>query len=511
MKRRLCIGIQKITPAWDALLNNLGVSFEQIDYKKTLVGNYSTIVLNSQPNSEQTQLLASYLSDSGSVLEIAGNLIFTDKDNISSLSAKTLIGNTEYPGFEHIPFLDVFSNIQVYNNSELFDGLIHFKSHIAGSVAFFGVDVADLIQQSGYSRKRFYSTFGEHPDEIVSKISKHQLLQSFLSVLKESHYRQGLPFVTKWTSPSSKPVFGFRIDSDFGDQTSIDNLYSVLKKHDISATWFLHVKAHQNWLEHFQSFDKQEIALHGYHHGTSKSKSKTYSNIQTGKECLQQAGFNFDGFCAPYGIWNEALKKSLSDDSFSYTSEFTFAYDGYPIQPVDGDLPLQIPIHPICTGSLSRKRYSPDEMKKYFKQVFDQKLGRFEPIFFYHHPLQTGLDVMDDIFEMVKEHDLHNMTFSDFARFWKSRDQFLFEAWFQNDEIQIEKISENDLLLNISMDHNSFDLLESNNIKFDLSKTPNFKYSNFYLPEPQQVHELRKRDLRLLKTSLLDWKNRIRL
>ncbi|MAL16356.1 MAG: hypothetical protein CL670_10740 [Balneola sp.] len=511
MRRRLCIAIQKRTPDWDAVLNYLGVWFEQVDYSKSLAQNYSVIILNDQPESDQVELLKVYLNNSGSILEIEDNLIFTKKSDTKNSSVQTLTRNTRHKSFEHISFVDLFENVRLHNDSELFEGLIHFQKQKKGAIGFFGANLASLTQQSGYMRKRFYSSAGENPDEIVSKVSKHELLELFAATLKELHYHQGLPFISKWTSPTEKPVFGFRVDSDFGDQKSIHDLYDVLKRHDIAGTWFLHVEAHEEWLNHFKEMEKQEIALHGYEHGTSSSYHKTVRNIEIGEEKLEEAGINIDGFCAPYGIWNEALEKSLSEKSFVYSSEFTLAYDGYPVEPANENLPLQIPIHPICTGSLNRRRYSYSDMEVYFEQVLNQKLGRFEPVFFYHHPLQPGLDVIDAILKKVSSLPFENLTFSEYAGFWKRRKEFKFEAWSNDGMLEIQSDSQQNVLLQVSTSMDGFDLTDDTGSNIDLPKTPKFKYSNSYLLESEQVHKLRNKDLRLLKTSLLDWKNRIKL
>jgi len=511
MKRRLCIAIQKRTPDWDAILNYLGVWFEEIDYNKPLAQYYSVIILNDHPKPDQVELLKTYLNNSGSILEVKDNLLSTKKSETKNSSVQTLARNTPHESFEHISFVDLFADVRLHKNSELFEGLIHFHEKEKGTIAFFGADVASLIQQSGYMRKRFFSSAGEHPDEIVSKVSKHQLLELFAATLKELHYRQELPFISKWTSPTEKPVFGFRIDSDFGDQKSIDDLYEVLKRHDIAGTWFLHVEAHEEWLNHFKELENQEIALHGYRHGSSSSYQKTIKNIESGEERLHEAGIEFNGFCAPYGIWNQALEQSLTKKSFVYSSEFTFAYDGYPVEPAGGNLPLQIPIHPICTGSLNRRRYSSSDMEAYFEQVLNQKLGRFEPVFFYHHPLQPGLEVIDTIFEKVRSLSFENLTFSEYTEFWKQRKEFTLNAWLDDDKLKIQSDSDQNLFLKVSTSVGGFNLIDNFAGSIDLPKTPKYKYSNSYLLESEQVHELRKKDLRLLKTSLLDWKNRIRL
>src|SRR5690606_24650264 len=115
------------------------------------------------------------------------------------------------------------------------------------------------------------------------------------------------------------------------------------------------------------------------------------------------------GFCAPYGIWNKALSRALAEMDFEYSSEFTFAYDGFPIQ-IDKNLPLQIPIHPICPGSLNRHRQTESEINTYFDFIINNKLSRFEPVLLYHHPMQKGIENLEHIFKRVNSENLEKLS-----------------------------------------------------------------------------------------------------
>lgn len=511
MKQRLCIGIQERNTAWDVVLNQLGVWYEEVNYDLELHHEYSVIILNKKPERAQRSALKSFVKNNGGLLEVGDNLVFLEKNHTRSSHIDTLI-NYDREGFlSHISHVDVHAKVRLHKDSELLEGLVHFSTDDHLKLAFLGADVGKLIQTNGYRRKRFFSRNGEHPDEIVSKVSKHDLTEVLKAVLKELHFRRSLPFIEKWTSPTSKPVFCFRIDSDFGDKESMDDLYATIQKHRKSATWFLHVDAHKVWLTHFNSYQKQEFALHGYEHGTSESYKKVDRNIQTGQEHLEKANIDFKGFCAPYGIWNTALEKSLKNFDFEYTSEFTFCYDGLPLQPAEDQLPLQVPIHPICTGSLNRRKYSIEDMKGYFEDVLSNKLSRFEPALFYHHPLQPGLSVIDHLLELTDIQEFENLTFGEFAAYWKERDRFTYEAYLTDGKVTIEKSSGNDKLIQVSLNHSEFDLVSTNKDIINLTKTTKLKYSKPYLPQPEEISEMRKRDLKLLKTSLIDWKNRGRL
>ncbi|MEQ9034696.1 MAG: polysaccharide deacetylase family protein [Gracilimonas sp.] len=511
MKQRLCIGIQEKNNAWTALLDQLGVSFEEVNYNYDLEYQYSVIIQNKKPDKDQRSKLKGFLKKKGSLLEIGDNVVFNESKKIHSYHQKTIINDSRKSFLSHISHIDIRSKIRTHEDSSLLEGLVYIDPDAKYNLAYLGVDAGDLLQSSGYKRKYFYSQHKENPDEIVSQVSKHELSETLKSVLKELHFLRSLPYIEKWTSPTPKPVFGFRIDSDFGDKESIDQLYEIIHKHKKSATWFLHVQAHEDWLEHFKSFQNQEIALHGYEHGTSDSYKKVFHNINNGLQLLEKAGFEPTGFCAPYGIWNKALSKALHQTDFTYSSEFTFGYDGLPFQPAKEHLPLQIPIHPVCTGSLNRRQYSIKDMKSYFEQILRNKLSRFEPAFFYHHPLQPGLSVIDHLLELSNVHDFENLTFAQFATFWKERQAFTFDAYMKDNRVSIDKSSDPEKLIQVSFNHFEFDLVTTEKAVTDLTKSSKLKYSNPYLPNPNEASEMRRRNLQLLKTSLLDWKNRIRL
>ncbi len=511
MNQRLCIGIQNLDVAWRRLIHQLGIWVEEVDYSKELATNYSVIILNKKPDDQQKVSLKEYLEQQGSLLEMGVHAVFTPKRNTTSAYSTFLVNDEADSIFAHVPYVDVYAPVRLHSSQRFYGGLIDIQSSREHNLAFFGAPITALMQDRRYHRKRFFSPHHPFPDEIVSKVSKDSLSELFRTVLKELHFKRELPFIEKWASPTPKPAFSFRIDSDFGDKQSVISLYEVLQRNEIPATWFLHVEAHEEWLDLFQDFKHQEIALHGYEHGTSSSHKKTQQNIQKGKQLLEQAGFTPTGFTAPYGIWNAALRKSLESFSFKYTSEFTFYFDGLPLQPENEQLPIQVPVHPICTGSLSRKRYSADEMLAYFKFVLQNKRARYQPAFLYHHPLQPGLSVFDELFKNVYKMKFEPLNLHQFAQFWESRNAFSFTARMQDGRVFIEDSSDASKYLQVSTGHHQFHLVQTSEDVVNLTNSTKFEYSKPYLPNPEQVKELKSNRFSLLKTSLLDWNNRIRL
>ena len=513
--RNLCIGIIELTPGWKSILDQIGVWYHQIDDFDDLLHSYSVIIVNKAVTPNEEEKLHVFNDAGGSVLETPDGDTFSHARFTVKKKVKTVINDYSIPFLDHIPFLDIYSEVSLYNGMDNFSGLIDFERIQKGIVCNLGINPDKLFIDNGYIRKRFYFKREKHPDEIVSKVTKGPLIDLISSLLKELHFQQKLPFVNKWTSPKEKPVFAFRVDSDFGDRKSIQELYSIANEYNIPMTWFLHVEAHEEWLNVFHNFQNQEIALHGYEHGTSSSYEQIYNNIETGLQLLLDAGFNPRGFCAPYGIWSETLSEVLEKFDFTYTSEFTIGYDTIPFQPVNYGSrlsPFQIPIHPICTGSLNRRKASVNEMKEYFLNLLQYGVSSFQNILFYHHPLQPGTEIWKDVFEKVNQLELKKLTFHEYASFWEKRTKTSYSAAInlENEELSFSGKLD-DLLIQVSSSHSSFELIKqttdgqiSNSVIF------NYHHPKEKLNE-QDIRFLKSDKLQLLKTSLLDWRNRIRL
>ena len=282
-----------------------------------------------------------------------------------------------------------------------------------------------------------------------------------------------------------------------------------MKSFEIKATWFLHIEAHENYLEYFKAYKDQELALHGYKHGYSSSIYNIIENIELGIDKLRKSDIQAKGFCAPYGIWNFSLEQALKKFDFNYTSEFTSGYDSLPFY-VNHSKHLQIPIHPICTGSLKRKNFTISDMENYFLDIYQQKTSLFKPVFFYHHPMQTGLSLFKKIFEQAQSDELTNLTFNEFAEFWHDRNNFEFTAFFEDGNISL-KTNMTDKYLYISNSPEGFELITSKKELVIKSVNTSFKYGTRSIPFLQSLKKLHSNSFQIIKTNILDWKNRYRL
>jgi hypothetical protein len=484
---RLCTGILELSNAWVTLLDTLGIRYKIIDFEADLSTSYSCLIINRQPDSDQEQKIGNYLSQNGSVM-LTGKV----RSSLFSNSESDRKIRSYIPSIFH-------DTITSYSSSA--GHLIHWDGHPEHEFA-----------NTSYKRKRFYFRPLMHPDELVNSVDKNALLVTLERIISELHFSRSLPFIKKWHSPSEKPVFGFRIDSDYGNQQSITNLYQLSQEFNLPFTWFLHVQAHEEWLSVFKEFQNQEIALHGFEHGTSDSYEHIHNNIERGFQKMSEAGLQPKGFCVPYGIWNDALGDVLQQFDFEYSSEFTLGYDSLPFHPIHKNElhpTLQVPIHPICTGSLNRKSADESDMLEYFVGVLTDKLTARQPVFFYHHPMQIGLTVWKQLFATIRESDLIPITFLEYARFWKQRNEAVIEAFFdaQNGILKVDS-SDNAVFIQIAFSADKYRLIPASKTNKPLHSVKEYDWVDPVIYTREQDQELKKGRMQLIKTSLFDWRNR---
>ncbi|MFO7444834.1 MAG: polysaccharide deacetylase family protein, partial [Ignavibacteriaceae bacterium] len=290
-------------------------------------------------------------------------------------------------------------------------------------------------------RKNFYSDYAQkETNEKVSVVSKGTVRYYVQAALEELFRFRKLPFVNLWHFPNgAENVFLFRIDTDFGKREQVDNLYKVIEKNNIKASWFLEVKSCEDWLSRYKEFQNQELSLHCYTHKVFNSYKNNFREISKGLEVLKSSGIFPKGFAAPYGEWNYSLAKSINDLSFEYSSEFGYAYDCYPFRPVlkTGDSKiLQIPIHPVSMGRLHWGGHSEENILNYFYNLTEQKIKAQEPVALYTHPFEERFNLLDLIFKKIKSYGIPNYTFAEFGSWWNKREEFVWNAEYK-DELKL--------------------------------------------------------------------------
>ncbi|MDH4070441.1 MAG: hypothetical protein OEV30_08455 [Ignavibacteria bacterium] len=311
-----------------------------------------------------------------------------------------------------------------------------------GSAVVYPFDPADLLADHRSTVRRFHSSKERLPFEQVSTVSKGDLRRLISRSLEYLHHTRGIPYAHLWHYPEdNQSLFGFRIDTDGAPRQDIEDMRDLARQYQIPVTWYIDVQSHESLFPLFREMETDEISLHCYEHHQFGSQEELSRDIRRGKVLLEQAEMSPKGFAAPYGNWNIGIGRAIVNEGFVYSSEFSFAYDTLPIQPEldEGSSGvLQVPVHPICIGSMLRVGYSEEQMIRYFRGSLRVKLEKREPLFYYHHPAQRCWGVLESLFRSVNEQGIAKTTLLDYALWWKKREAAVMVADVEDDGISIQ-------------------------------------------------------------------------
>ncbi|MBL7074571.1 DUF2334 domain-containing protein [candidate division KSB1 bacterium] len=423
----LVIGLAFDQPGWRMIFRQEGIPFKIVHLTQEVEPDQiSVLVVNTGLDPLQKQQVQRYLNYGGAVITDAAlaRLLFNIEAKRSKI--RYLIPNSE----------SIFTDIALCNLDVVgtlpaaAQHLLTYRGHRAIQVQEFGdgcllilpFDVNQLMFDKRVKRRNFYFQKSRLPSERVSRVSKGQVRKIVRRALEYLHHRRGLPFVSLWYFPDGKPtIFAFRVDTDFGSQEEVNALYQVCKDNEIGGCWYVETKSQSAWIHRYREMEGQEIGLHCYRHRTFRNYQKNMENIRRGKAILANAGIEAQGFVSPYGEWNVHLAQAIEDQGFKYSSEFALDYDNLPFFPYIGNRysnVLQIPIHPVSFGGLRRAGFNDDEMFAYFRALITQKKNDNEATFLIHHPHHKRLDLIDRIFEFVKENKIFHMRLGDYASWW---------------------------------------------------------------------------------------------
>ena len=421
-------GILKSEPGWEILFRQIGIEWKSISSSDEFdPEELSLIVVNAPPTSLQEKELLNYVENGGAIFAVYGyaNRLLSSRFRKRHL---TPIPPSSMPRFAQHSILDVYATGFVnYPSSGTKPQLISIHNSGKGILLSFPFDVNALILDHRSRRKNFYFERARMPNEITATVSKGTLRRIITEALQFLHTERGIPFVHKWYFPEDRPtIFTFRVDSDQGSIEEVDELYNLCRDNEIKTMWFVDTKSHERWLSHFKMFKGQEIGIHCYEHLTYSAYESNFQNLTKAASLLNAEGIRPDGAAAPYGTWNTSVALIFESLGMKFSSEFSLDYDDLPFFPyVEGrsSKVIQIPIHPICIGSMRRAGYSTADMIHYFKQFIDLKIEEREPLCLYHHPTHHHNDVIKEVFDYVHSKHIDNLSYSEYAEWWKTRDE----------------------------------------------------------------------------------------
>ncbi len=444
---KLCAGLLTQSHAWEQLFLQEGFPFETIrPGEESTGGGCSVVVVNRALLPDDINALAEYLRHGGAILGSASFMrglagISTRKERIEYLVSE---GEEILKGVSLLD-LGVVGEIPREANTLRTQSGSHavFAGELGGGIGValpFDCETAFLDTRALV--KNFHAVRDRLPSERTSLVAKGEVRQLLHAALEYLHHQRGLPYVHLWPFPDGQEnLFAFRVDTDAASRSEVDSLLVAAHEYGIGMTWFLDVRSHETWLEHFAAMTGQEIGVHCYEHRVIEQYDEILRDVGRAREALRALGLNPQGYAAPFGHWSPALSRAVDHLAFLYSSEFSLLYDSLPFyQPSRTGVAsaLQVPIHPICPGSLTRIAYSESDASAYFKSKVDEKLARREPLLFYHHPGQRAWSVVRSLFSAIRERNVTPVTMGEFARWWMVRQQTHYAARADGNGILLE-------------------------------------------------------------------------
>jgi hypothetical protein len=439
---RLTIGILRYEAGWEILFRQIGVNWKSLSTSDELNREtFSAIVVNTPPTSLQEKLLEEYLFEGGAILALGScaQRLVTSKMKTKYFSS---LPPSLFGSFAQATMMDIYStgvlDANTFRENHQLPSIHKVGKGIFAAIPF---NINALVLDTRSKRKNFYFDKDRLPNEIVATVSKGNLRRFITEVLQFLHHERQIPFVHKWYFPENRDtIFTFRVDSDQGSLDEVNNLHELCKNHSIRTMWFIDTKSHERWLPRFKDFGQQDVGIHCYEHITFSTEEKNLQNILKALSLMNAQGLHPKGAAAPYGTWNVSISSVFEQIGASFSSEFGLDYDDLPFFPfVHGKFSpvMQLPIHPICVGSMRRVRYSADEMKRYFRQLIDLKILQREPLCLYHHPTHHHLDLFEDVFEYVRSKNIDNYSYAEYASWWRTRDETVWTHDFDKEKNEL--------------------------------------------------------------------------
>lgn len=440
---RLTVGLLEREVGWTRVLEQIGVASEHVaDLSTISPDTHSAIIVNRTLDDIALKAIERYGEMGGSIIDTGGLVQRLDPRALRSRWFGTIYPEQGDAAFATVGLTDIELRLRVHREAKQMSGLLAVLPIGKGAIYHLPLPLDRLLLDTQARRRSFPAPTPRPPNERVSRIAKGEIRRIVDAVLRMAHFKAGLPYLHRRTLPGDvQGVLCYRIDSDSGSREQILGLHETARERKTRLTWFLHTEAHEGWLDLFASFEGDEVQLHGYRHATYDTLEENLVNQREAEEMLRKAGVKPTALAAPYGIWNPAVGQTISQLGLDYSSEFALDYNDLPFHPVvdaRATHALQLPIHPICIGSLMIAHATPEAMKLYFRSVIDRTRALREPALLYHHPTHAHLDVMGDSLSYAQSTGLESWTMGELARWWRARERTSYTAHYNDGVLGIE-------------------------------------------------------------------------
>lgn len=437
-------GLLRPSPIWRQFMAQEGLDWVELPSGDEIAGGgFTVLVVPARTTPADVHAIAGHLAKGGALLAPASALPGLMESREERL--KFILAADE---FSSAGLIDVETDAQVPREANVLRTPQHtfavFAGEWKGGVAVvLPFDPAEALTDVRAGFRSFYLDRDRLPWERASLVAKGGVRRLLRDALIYLHRARGIPYVHTWYYPGGHPnAFVFRIDTDGGEPADIESLHALLEEHRLPASWFLDVKTQEGMLHRYGEFAGHDIGVHCYEHRVFEAEAENRENIERAVSAMRGAGLEPAGYAAPYGYWDLFLGNVIDEMRFSYSSEFSWAYDtlpGAPVTPAGEYSTLQVPIHPVSVGILKRAGCPAASMKRYFTSAVNRCMTSGDPMFFYHHPSHREWAVMRELFAAVRATGVPAMTMAGFADWWRKRTDARFSVRNEGGNLLVER------------------------------------------------------------------------
>ena len=427
---KIRIGLSRASSSWDQLLHQEGVPGIPVDLRSQLPSDeYSAVIVTAPLDAAGRDAVESFLRHGGAVLGysaflegVSGFTSRMQRVRFMEPSGDLFAGG---PGLLDVDDMCAIPREAQYWRTDDRSPAVFAGQWGGGIVVGLPFDPAAIMADSRAVSRKFFARMERLPVERVSAAGKGGMRYLLHAALEYLHHARALAYAHLWYFPDGrKNLLAFRIDTDGAPLHDVETLRRIGERYAVPFTWCLDVGGHESWLGRFGEMKGDETAVHCYEHRPFRDSASQRADIVQAIAAMSRAGLSASGFTAPYGRWSHYLPDLLESMGFSWSSEFSYLYDALPWYPeTEGKRSpvLQVPIHPICVGSLRKAGYTPEKMMTYFRSVISMKALVDEPLFFYHHPTHRHDEVIEDLLDCALRSGGAPVTMGAVAAWWKSR------------------------------------------------------------------------------------------
>lgn len=353
------------------------------------------------------------------------------------------VSRSHYFGLEHSPFspCSFYVNLPAFQIEGRTFGVCYDRNndHVPNSgiriveepnllIVSVPWNICGYQQGAEWEPRPYFSRItGKHFVEIGPLLDTGAFRHLLLEILLYCFNWTGIPLVRVSPFYRDKRYFSFRVDADGFTESSTEGALRMVEKSGLRFTWFIDTASWKNEKNYILKLKEcnQDIQLHCFRHMTYVSEEVNDINIRKGLVILQENGVAPNAIASPFGYNDAGFSEAIRKHGFVYSSEFGYAVDDLPSYPWnDRGYPLQIPVHPGCSGTFLQAGFSEQECFDHLLEHVLRMCSVDGICILYDHPI-NGMETHEfqytTLFELLREMRCEYICMSDYCRAWLER------------------------------------------------------------------------------------------